>query len=424
MSKKNEFFVFILYKIVYDCVYIFVTTREFEYMQSILNLNIYKYLINWIVFIIFLIYIINIYSENLMTFVIKSLFMFSIVPTISLYGLKEMNNTAFFLMMLYWIVILCSFTLLKNLKIKSNQAKRLNSQLSIKYINILFISTFIITILLWGVLGDFGIITSLSSVSESRLALREVNIPSIIRYLMIWVGNVFLPLCFAMYLKHKKYGRVILTFIAGIMIFSINGLKTWLIIYPMIITIFVIYNNKYKLNRYTSVLASLVSIFGVMGLFGYIFFDNVTFAAFYHRVFSIPAEINYDFYTFFSVREPLLLRESILRHFAVSPYGGNSTFIIGALFSGNSEANSNNGMFGDAYANFKVFGILVYPIIIAFIFKIFITTTINEDQRVIVSILLVLIWNLVNASFFVWVLSGGVIIFLFIFLFGVKEKLK
>lgn len=424
MKKLFESIIFVLFKVVYDCVYIFFTTKQFEYMQSILSFDIYKYIINWIIFILLLVIVVYSFKEDLMAFIIKSIFMFSTIPTISLYGLKEINNIAFALMILYWVIMLFSFVRLQRLEFKQKSIKVSNKETDIRYVNIIFLTAFLISFILWGFLGKFRLITSLAEVSEYRLSLRQIYIPSIIRYLMIWVGNVFLPFCFAMFLRHKKKVNAILTFSAGLMLFSINGLKTWLAIYPMILFVFLVYKDESKISRYTNALAIGVSIFGFMGLLMYFCSDKITLAALYHRIFSIPAEINYNFYTFFSTREPLLLRESILRHFWDSPYSGSSTYIIGALFSGNSEANANNGMFGDAYGNFKVFGIIFYPYIMSLLFKFIGYSLENEDQRVVISILLVLIWNLINASLFAWILSGGVIIFLMITKLGKKSRLN
>ncbi|EKN62760.1 O-antigen ligase [Schinkia azotoformans] len=423
MKKINEFVLFVFFKVIYDFIYIFITTDIFDYMNSILVFNIYRYIINWIVFLLLLISILYFLKDNIMSFVLKSLFIFSAIPTISLYGLKEMNNEAFFLMTLYWGVMICSFALIQNLKIYNENKKSKDWYNNFRYTNILFVGSIIMTIFLWGFYGDFRILISFSNVYDYRLALREVQIPSFLRYAMLWLGNVFLPYCFTIFLLYKKVGRAIITFSGGVMLFSINGLKSWLIVYFLIACIFFIYKKGYRLNRYTGVLSLLVIMYGLIAIIMYMVGGSISLVAMYHRVFSVPAEINYNYFTFFSNNEALLLRESILRHIASSPYAIGSSFIIGDLFGGNSTTNANNGMFGDAYANFKTIGILIYPIVLSVIFKILDSFTRDRDTRVVISILLILIWNLINASFFMWLLSGGVVIFLLLFYFDRKRNL-
>lgn len=422
MSKVCEMLLFILFKILYDYIYIHFTTREFSYMQSILQFDFYRYLINWIIFFILLSIIILFMKNNIMSYVMKTIFLFSTIPTISLYGLKSMTNEAYILMILYWIIMILSFAVLQNVKINSTtnesyQYRNDKGSLS----NVVFIFAAILTFYFWARYGQFRILTSFSNVYYYRLEHRQANMISIFRYLMLWLGNVFLPYCFASFLINRKYIKVLFAFICGLMLFSINGLKSWLVIYALILFIFIVHRNKCKYNRYTGMLTFGVVMYGIMSMVHYNISGSTVLGAMFHRVFSVPAELNFNYFTFFRENEPLLLRESFLRIFWDSPYDTLSSYIIGGLFGkGDFETNANNGMFGDAYANFKIFGVIIYPIILSLTFKLIEHFSRNQDIRLVMCVLLILIWNLINASFFTWLLSGGVIIFILIFHFDGK----
>lgn len=413
-GKISEITYLIVFKLVYDLVYIFFTTVRFEYIQSVLEFDGHHYIINWLVFIIFTITAIFSLKNNSMAFVFKCIVIFSTIPTISLFGLKNIDIKAFWSIMGYWVVMLFFFLIFQNVGLLKPVDKRDSTkinQIGIKYTNFVFYISFVITLLLWGWLGNFNIITSFSSASESRLALRVMHIPSIVRYVMSWTGNVFLPFCFAVFLSKKKKWRASLTFFAGILLFSINGMKTWLVIYPMIWFVFFTLKSTQSMTKVTNRIALISSIFGFIGLVVFYFYGESTIGALYHRIFSVPAEINYNFYTFISENEPLLLRESIFRFISDSPYDGRFTFIIGEIFTGNSAANANNGMFGDAYSNFKIFGLILYPFLISFVFKILTSIFRNEDIAVSTNILLILVWSLINTSFFTWLITGGAFIY-------------
>lgn len=413
-GKISEIIYLIVFKLVYDLVYIFFTTVRFDYIQSVLEFDVHYYIINWLVFIIFTIIAIFLLKNNSMAFVFKCIVIFSTIPTISLFGLKDIGIKAFWSLIGYWVVMLIFFLILQNVSLYKSSDLRVGSQIdkiSIKYTNFIFCISFMITLVLWGWLGNFNIITSFSSASESRLALRGIHIPSLVRYIMSWNGNVFLPFCFVIFLNKKKKWRAFLTFFTGILLFSINGMKTWLVIYPMIWFVFFTLRKRENITKVTNRIALISSVFGLMGLVLFYFYDESTIGALYHRIFSVPAEINYNFYTFISENEPLLLRESIFRFMSDSPYDGRFTFLIGEIFTGNSAANANNGMFGDAYSNFKIFGVILYPFLIAFIFKILTNIFRNEDMAVSANILLILVWSLINTSFFTWLITGGAFIY-------------
>lgn len=418
-EKLSEIMHFTLFKIVYDLVYVYFTTIRFEYIQSILEFNVYHYTINWIVFLLFIVLSTFLLKKNSMAFVFKCIVIFSTIPTISLFGLKNIEVRAFMSVVGYWITLLLFFSLLQRVRLtKSKKTDNNKNQISLKYVNYIFYVSFIITLVLWGWLGNFNVVTSFSSASDSRMALRGISLPSIVRYIMSWTGNAFLPFCFAIYLSKKRKWRAIMTFFAGVLLFSINGMKTWLVIYPMIWFVFFTLKTNHNLTKVTNRIALISSIFGLAGLVLFLVYGESTIGALYHRIFSVPAEINYNFYTFISRNEPLLLRESIFRFISDSPYDGRFTFLIGEIFTGNSAANANNGMFGDAYSNFKTFGLIIYPLLLSLVFKILTNIFKDEDIAVSTNILLILVWSLINTSFFTWLITGGAFIYWIIVFVG------
>ena len=133
------------------------------------------------------------------------------------------------------------------------------------------------------------------------------------------------------------------------------------------------------------------------------------------RIFCIPNSIGFRSINFFGQEENpyLFLRESILRHFLESPYPGGSDFymIHGANIT-TSSGRANNGLWGDAFRNFGIIGILVYPLLISKVLACVMRTVIHKSLRFQIVVAFLTIWNAVNVSFFTWLITGGIVVLL------------
>ena len=97
-------------------------------------------------------------------------------------------------------------------------------------------------------------------------------------------------------------------------------------------------------------------------------FGIIDFLSQIGRVTCIPNGIGFRSINFFRDNEFLYLRESILRHFFETPYVGGSDFYIdNGINRTINSARSNNGLWGDAFRNFGIIGIILYPILISYL---------------------------------------------------------
>ena len=133
------------------------------------------------------------------------------------------------------------------------------------------------------------------------------------------------------------------------------------------------------------------------------------------RVFCIPSGIGFKSINFF--RQPdnpyLFLRESILRNIFESPYPGGSDFYInyGSEIT-ISSGRANNGLWGDAFRNFGIAGILIYPFFISRVLASIARSVKHKRFRFQIIVIFQAIWNAVNVSFFTWLVTGGIIVLL------------
>lgn len=230
------------------------------------------------------------------------------------------------------------------------------------------------------------------------------------------LGGVLLPFLFARYLDSKKYFSAVIAIFLGYLLFSVNGMKTWLFLYLFVIAVFILCRIfKNNLTLFFSFLPIFICLLLLFCVLIYSRHGSVAFLSLFGRVFCIPSGIGFKSINFFSKSENpfLFLRESILRHFFETPYPGGSDFYMkyGSDITV-SSGRSNNGLWGDAFRNFGLLGIVFYPFFISLILSWIQKSVRDKSPRLQIIVIFLMIWNAVNTSFFTWLLTGGVVILL------------
>jgi hypothetical protein len=134
---------------------------------------------------------------------------------------------------------------------------------------------------------------------------------------------------------------------------------------------------------------STVLVFGLLVLMAACITEEVFFSTyaladiFAFRLLFIPATLHVEYFSFFRYEELDLLRQTALKFFFESPYKENIQFMIGNIWISDPDARANNGLFSDAYYNFGVVGVFVYPLLLVFFCKIIEGLGRGIDNRVL-----------------------------------------
>lgn len=431
--KMLEYILLIIYKIMFDFMYINIISVQFEYMGMYKDINFFKYIIGWIIFFIIVFTIQKTLKSKISLYITKLFLIFSIIPQISLWGIKDYSNTSIILMNIYWIIFIFFLKLFDRIKFKKRKAIDLRdfrevffvSQLSSKVsvVLILLFSCMVIILISWKYTG-FRFVLSFDNIYEYRQSYNEATKSIIVNYLLPLTASVLLPYCFTIHLIERKYVISAIILILGILSFSISGMKTWLFIYVAVV-FFCICGKRTRINVIEYLLLFLIG-FTCISVWWYYIKGSIELVGLHNRMLSYPSELNFYYYNFFSQNKLLYLRESILRHFFQSPYEIKTPYLVSYTY-GSGEGYTNNavnGLFGDAYANFGLLGTIIYPILLAIIMRgLSYLFESYSDKRYAYSILFIVIWNSLNTSFFTWLLTGGVILF-YIVLYINRMELK
>ncbi len=420
---SNNIIPWIFLKISLDILYLFGTSIFYEYLGRTLDFNILKYIIGWCVYFVFIFFISNIRIERI-RFMVKCIFLLSGVANISMFSLRNYPFYYFFIVVLFWTVLIAlsiSVAYIKQLKVlKKNES--LNA-ISFSYKDdFLLVIGFLIVIYM---VEKYGLnVTSFINIYSARSYFRSENVSTIDNYLLSWNGTVILPWCFLIAFKEEKYPKAFISLILAFIMFLINGLKTWLVMYAVVAVFLVLLHKK---NDYDYAIRNVINGLSIIVIISVIIFrktGNYVLAALIDRTIILPGEINYYYIDFFSDNEFLYLRESIFKVFAKSPYSPKSSIQISQTYMSAAEYhNATNGLVGDIYGNFGMLGIIIYPFIIIIAFILLNYMLSSFDKEVSCVVIFILMWLLVNTSFFTWLMTGGYFLYIVILWFYRKYRL-
>lgn len=412
-----ELLILSIYKYFFEFVYLKRYMQIFAYTYSDYHyeFDFFKWWISVIMFSVLgfsLLFTRN--TDNPMyLYLIRFIYTICIIPMLSVYaffdGIDTENVVYPLLFMIIFLYMLKKYA--SKEIIEEKQLIRIPKILNINFVLIIVCS--VISIVIWFMNGR-PVFFDLSYALEQRLQLRANAMPTIVAYLFAFLGSTIFPYLFAKYIDEKKYLYSVISFTCGLLLFFVNGMKTWLFLYLFYFGIvFIIKIGRGKVFKTYLMFDLMILFLIVVSVFAYDLFKIIDFISQVARVTVVPNDIGFTFIDFFKQPEnPLLfLRESVLRRLFETPYAGGSDFFVNYGTSATvSSARANNGLWGDAYRNFGIIGIIVYPFLIA---KIFNVVEINSRHMKIplrLFVLFMVLWSSINNSFFTWLLTGGVFV--------------
>lgn len=326
--------------------------------------------------------------------------MFVLIPMLVLFYAADnpwlyilQTNTAYIV-----LIIVVSILKFKSLRLPSlDDYKLLNILMSISvlYIGIIF--------LLGG--GSYFNL-DISRVYDFRTDSSE-NLPEIFSYISSMVSKSILPFAFLLALTEKKYIFALLSFGLSILAFGLTAHKSTLFYPFFVFFIYIILSSK-NLIRYFSLSMLFILILSCSdfwlseilvktpgdSLYGW--FGSLMM----RRMFIVPADLNYIYYDFFSNNDWVFWSESKVTFGLLNyPYELDVPHLIGSEYFGSEEMGANTGWMGSGYMQAGFFGILLYALIIAVIFKFIDEVAITIKDRKLVTVgTLVPIFSLITSS--------------------------
>lgn len=394
MNNRNSLLIgSILFRVVTDIIY--------QYTGFHSELNIVKYLLSWIILLIFVSIIIDLHKKIIFSSMILIFLAYlTIIPFSTMVAFYPYTYNFIFQNTLYWLILFLFYKILPEIKLKRIGIK---ANYRILY---LIVSIFLVTIIYisWRYTG-LRITLNIFNVYTLRREALTYNLPIILSYIYAASKSVN-PILMLYFLSKKRVVVATFIFIVQLLSFSINGSKTVLL--STILAAFLYWFYK---KKYVYIIPWLLSILGIIGgTERLILGKSIIINFIIRRVYFLPNLLNFYYFDFFSQNPPDYFRQSFLRHFGLqSPYTNSIDNMIGGIYFNRPEMGANNGLFSDAYANLGILGIIVMPLIIILALKILDACSKGIDPRIYIISAGMMSFIFISSFFFPILLTHGFI---------------
>jgi len=401
--KKNNlrsFLFVIIYKIVLDFSYYFLISKIWSSQGYLLKLNTLKLIESY--FLLFIIFVLMPKSSkklsNILTWL---LILFSYVPVLTVYAMSDQSRFFTYYTTIFWIMIFL-LTKVPTLFFPSLNEK----QAKIIYYSFFVCLAATVIFLLYKYLGFF-LNFDLSKVYNTRSYYISAKVP-FGGYLLNWMALILNPMFFAIFLKNRKFIYATLIVFIQLFLFSVTGHKIYLFLLPYLFVLMLIITSKYPLTFTSSVLAIII----ILGMFSYFLFGDLwTSALFTNRTLLTPALLSYYHYDFFSNNGLIYLSAHHFFNVFISyPYHLDPSHLIGEVYFNNPNVNANNGIVSDAYMNFGVIGLIIWPILFTIFLKLIDSFSEEKDIRISFAAMGASVIVFTNGAFLTSMLTNGLFI--------------
>jgi oligosaccharide repeat unit polymerase len=414
----QELVLLVLFKALLEVAYVLFVNAEYAYSGFILDPNGIKFLESYI-FLIFLYFFLPHGMQRISSIGTKLLLVLMVIPTLSLYALKNGSREYCYLFVGGFLLTLVTIQLLPSIRIPRNKRST----------TLLFLALGGISVLVYGMLlkvnglPSFKALTLGSAVYEIR---RVSNWgPKIMGYLVSWQANVINCFLIGLAWYKRRHLTVLAVLSLQLLLFLITAHKSFLLAPFFIIALVYIIQKKrpFRLILWGAIAGVILSFalysFGV---------SNMPASLFIRRTLFVPARISFQYYDFFSKNELTYLSQSHLGIFLPTnnPYKDHSNLakMMGGIYTGNPECNMNTGYMGDAYMNFGPLGVFIFSVMLGVFFLIADSVARNTDKSLAVAALAMPIIGLVNGALFTNFLTGGFLIGLLVLYLYTKHEAK
>ncbi|QNU66800.1 hypothetical protein EHE19_018515 [Ruminiclostridium herbifermentans] len=375
---------------------------KFEYTPNNTNL-ILSYLVLIIITSLFAT-VFN--SRNPSSIMILLLYIMSYIPNTSLYYGMGLPHYFLLYSSLFWFIMIALYPFICKIKIK--RIKSTNNKITIKCVKFVPFAFLILIVVFSAYYNGLYITLDLSIVYDLRAAAKENSFGPILSRLIPWAGNIVFPVSAAIALKNKKFIVLGVFTFAQIITFSLAGTKTYLFAFAFSI-IGVILINSHKYFKYLPFgLAGIT----VLGYSMYKLFNSVFIANYIVRRVLFTTSYNcWGYIEFFISNEKLYLRNSFMRwlkNYGVKiPYADNFSSFMGDLLYDRPDANVPAGTVADAFGNFGILGLILYPLFMVIMFRLLDKVSTNIPSACVLPVIITSAEYILNGNVFSVMLTYG-----------------
>ena len=410
LYKINFLIWILLFKVSLDVLYVTVLQNYHteSYLLSYIYLydfDYYKFVFSWglyILFSLFLTYNIITTGDKPSEILILGLYLASYAPTLSLFGLSNLDYKFLAIVICFWTFLFVTIKILTKIefkKIKSFKTIDGDVKLVLWYL-IIFIFSVGTLFISWKYNGlKLNLTLDSIKVYELRSQVRNLEMNAMVEYFRhnaMYVVVTFASLYF--YIKRNWMLFIFMIFLQ-LLLYSIGNQKAALFLLPASIIAYIFY-RKNMIVKIPFILTGLNLLIFIEFLINR---SSFLIASLLERIYFLPAMLSYAYYDFFIINQPVIPFVSIFEKIGVVrnyPYEQGIPYILGGILFNNPKISANTGLVGSAFS-YGYIGLVIIPILYGLLFIVLDKVSSNIDTKSILPILILQIFVISGATFFV-----------------------
>lgn len=421
-KKVNDYYVSVIfYRVVLDLCFKTIIAPIYGYDGFYNKWTFETWLISWILLFCGTLGLKRVFEnkEKLISFeILFFLFLFSFVPFTCMVAFNDLSQKFVVINSVYWFFLVLFITIQRPIK-KYPVLKIGNLQLiGTKQIEIIAIMTIMVIAYISWRYTHFRINLNLGNVYTLRAEAATFKMPKLLIYFFSFTRSLNAVLI-AYFVHTKKLAWSILCFFSQLLSFGIDGSKLTLFIAVLAVMV-----NLLPEFNFSALNQLILRGFGLLATFCmlcYTFLHNIwPVSLFVRRVLFVPLHIAVNYIDFFTTHTPDYFKQGFLRYFGFKSDYPGIAYMIGDIYS-KQVTSANNGLVSDAVANLGIVGIVIFPLLIAVILRLFDYCINGLDSRIYISVAVSAAMSLTNSFLFTVLLTHGLFVTMMV-LAMVKKK--
>lgn len=386
-------------KFSFDLVFAFALNDNMGLRAEV---NILKSTLATLIYIIFAPFIANLLtaktSSSLMVVIIFCIH-FSCISTLFAYG--RCDYYFYIISVIFYSSLVLSQYLMPNVVIKTVRAPRVKRSIFM----LLILITVVNTLYLWYVHFDCHIQLDFLNIYEQR-ALSKIIFEDVsnLSYTIYRNSTIIYAMYAIWIINSRKYCHFLILIPACLMHFSLAAHKSFIGIMAICLSISLVYKLWMKCLIPLAIIGCNIFAAMLYTLIGERYFLSYII----RRCFFVPAMFSVDYVNYAQANSYSLLT-GILSNIGIPTNYIESTSIIIGQYNG-SGSSANTGLVGEAYLNLGLIGVILIPIIIVFLFRIFNTATVKLNPSIYMGLMIYFCNSFLNSNWFTILLSHGFLI--------------
>ena len=270
-------------------------------------------------------------------------------------------------------------------------------------------------------LGATGLslhLVKLNDVYGTRSQFKSaISSSSLAGYAAGWLSTVLNPLLMAFGMRARRWIPMAAGLSGQLLIYSLSGQKSVFFSAAVVVLISWLLHPKRIGHSARNLIGGITALIAMCYLLDRIFAGYFWNSIFVRRFLVTPAFLTGAYFDFFSKNPKVHWSTSILQGVVGSPYGLDTGSVVGRYLYPLGADNANVNLFGDAFANFGLLGLIPFSAILAVILLLIDGATRDRDLRLPSMVMGLAAVTLTQSALLTSFLTFGILLTLVVFLF-------